>query len=62
MSGAAFNAVSVVDAPLSCFCIAVEVLQVVVEVDITGAKVSTEESCVCSKDSCAVDSPLLAKW
>lgn len=50
MGGTALYAVSVVNASLTSFRIAVEVLQVVVEVDRAGAEVSSEERGVRGED------------
>ena len=50
MSRGPLNAVPVVNATLSCFGINVEVLQVVVEIHRTGAKISTEEGSMCGED------------
>lgn len=42
MRGASFNAISVVDAALPSFRVYVKVLEVVVEIDGSGAEVSTQ--------------------
>jgi len=49
------NAVVVVNTVFSSLVVDVKVLEVVVEIDTSGAEVSAEESCVSSKDSCDVD-------
>lgn len=53
------NAVSVVDASLSSFCIDVEELEVVVKVDGTGAKITSQECCVSGEDGRHIDATLL---
>jgi hypothetical protein len=49
------NAVVVVNTVFSSLVVDVKVLEVVVEIDASGAEVSAEESCVSSKDGCDVD-------
>ena len=60
MSSSALNAVPMVDTPLSCLRIYVEPLQVVVEINGAGAKVSAQKSCVRRKDSGDIYAPPLA--
>ena len=55
MCGGTLDAVAMVNTAFSCLVIYVKVLEVVVEVDASGAEVSAEEGCVSSKDCCDVD-------
>ena len=55
------DAVPMVDPPLACFSINIEVLQVVVEVNRAGAEVSAEQRSMGREDGGQVDLPLLAQ-
>lgn len=44
-----------VNSSLACLVVAVEVLQVIVEVNRSCAKIAAEKSSVCSKHSCHID-------
>lgn len=57
----ALDAVSVVDTPLSGLCVDIKPLQVIVEVDRSGAKIPPEQSCVSCEDSCNVNATLLGE-
>ena len=61
MSGATFYAVPVVNASLASLRIAVEPLEVVVEIHRTRTQVATEKSGMCGEDCRDVDPSLLAK-
>ncbi len=61
MCSCTFNAVPVVDTTFSSFRIHIKVLEVVVEIDRTCAKISSKESGVGSKDCGNIDSAFLAK-
>jgi hypothetical protein len=50
VSRCALYAVSMIDPSLSCFCVHIEELQIVVEVDRAGAEVSSKEGGVGSED------------
>lgn len=58
MCGCSFDTVSMVDTSLSGLMVDIEVLEVVVEVDTTGTKISSEQGCVSGEDCRDVDSPL----
>lgn len=62
MCGASFYAVSVVDTTLSSFGIHIKVLQVVIEIDGTGAEVSAEQSRVGGENGGDIDLSLSAEW
>lgn len=55
----ALYAVAMIYASLASLCIDVEPLQIVVEIDVAGAEVSTEKSGVCSEDGRAIYPPSL---
>lgn len=57
-----FDAVSVVYAALSSFCIHIEVLEIVVKVDRPSAKISSEQCSVCGKDGGYIYPSLLCQW
>jgi hypothetical protein len=61
VGSAALDAISVVDAALSCLSIHIEVLQVIVKVDGPRAKVSAEESGVGGEDGGHVNATPLAE-
>lgn len=56
-----FNTVSVIDTTFSSFRIHIKVLQVVVEIDRAGAKISTKKSGVSCENSRNIDSSLFAQ-
>lgn len=62
VSGGTFDTISMVDPPLSCFVIDVEILEVVVKVDGASAEIAAEKCCVCGEDGRDVDVPFTAKW
>lgn len=55
------NAVSVIDTTSSSFRIHIEVLEVVIEIDGTGAEVSSEEGRVSRENRSNIDAALFAK-
>jgi hypothetical protein len=61
MCGRTLNAVSVVNSTLSSFRIHIEPLQIVVEINRTSAKVTSQESSVRSEDRGNVDPSLAAE-
>jgi hypothetical protein len=61
VSSGTFNAVAVVDAPLSGFMIDIKVGEIVVKVDGARAKVAAEQSGVRREDSGDVDTTLSTK-
>jgi len=61
MCSCTFNAVTVVDTTFSSFRIHIKVLEIIVEIDRTSAKISSKESGMGSKDCGNIDSAFLAK-
>jgi len=61
VSSGSFDAISMVDSPLSSFVVDVEILKIVVEVDGAGTQVTTKKGCMCSKDSGNVDMTFTTK-
>jgi len=61
VSSRSFDAISMVDSPLSSFVIDVKILKIVVEVDGAGTQVTTKKGCMCSKDSGNVDMTFATK-
>ncbi len=55
MSSGTFDTITMVDAALSSFVIAIKVLKVVVEIDTACAEVTTEEGSMSSEDGCDID-------
>lgn len=62
MCRGALDAVTVVDTALAGLSIDIEVLEVVVEIDRAGAKVTTKEGGVGGEDGRNVNAALLAQW
>jgi hypothetical protein len=60
--GGAFNAITMVNAAFSRFMVNVKVLQVVVKVNCSCTKITTEKRGMCCEHSSDVDMPLPAKW
>lgn len=55
------NTVTVVDATLTSFRINVKILQVIIKINRSSAKISTKKGSVSREDGCAVDAALLAQ-
>lgn len=62
MGGGSLNAVSVVDSTLSGFGVDIKVLQVVVEIDTSGAEVTSQKGCVGGEDGSDVNATLSTQW
>lgn len=61
MSGSSFDAISVVDAALSCLGIDVKELEVVVEINGAGTEISPQKSGMGREDGRNINSSLLRK-
>ena len=61
MGSGSLDTVSVIDATLSSFSIHVKPLEVVVEIDRSGAKISSEEGSMCGENCSDIDSTFFAE-
>ena len=62
MGSGPLDAVPVIDATLARFGIAIEPLEVVVEINRAGTEVATQQGSMSCEDGRDIDSALLAQW
>lgn len=55
MSGGALNTIAVIDASFACLVIDVKILEVIVKINASGAKIASEKSCMGGKDGRDID-------
>jgi hypothetical protein len=62
MRSSSLDTISVIDSTLSSFGINIKVLQVVVEINAAGAKVTSQESCMGGENGGDVNAALATQW